>query len=283
MKLQSFKISIVVFATLIMLQPVLAAETTKPDTVNPVETSVNELLTVRDDTSLSEEDKLLKEFELRKKILSEVLTLSIDEVAKLTAKVDALPEFAENSREKELQNEFKAVLETYTAYYTEQFKKLAELTKIDETKSLAQEIKDYRDNIYNPQIQKIVNFVLLFYNDDVLKIANTRLDKISADIKKLEKLGYIKAGIFASELKLAAETLSAARALLEEAKSAVLTTPKPEEETALETRATPTEEKEAQPPIEPNKLVEDSLNKVKSTYDIFLQISKDLRKLLGIK
>jgi len=266
-----------------MLQPVLAAETTKPDTVNPVETSVNELLTVRDDTSLSDEDKLLKEFELRKKILSEVLTLSIDEVAKLTAKVDALPEFAENSREKELRDEFKAVLETYTAYYTEQSKKLAELTKIDETKSLAQEIKDYRDNIYNPQIQKIVNFVLLFYNDDVLKIANTRLDKISADIKKLEKLGYIKAGIFASELKLAAETLSAARALLEEAKSAVLTTPKPEEETALETRATPTEEKEAQPPIEPNKLVEDSLNKVKSTYDIFLQISKDLRKLLGIK
>ena len=280
MKLQKFKISLVIFTAIVMLQPVLlrdrpalAAETTKSDAVNPIETSLNELLTVRDDTSLSEEDRLLKELKLRKKILNWALTSSLDEVTKLTAKIDALPEFAEDSREKELRDGFKLSLESFTAYYTDKSEKFTELTTIDQIKSLAQEIKDYRDNTYNPQIQQIVNFLLLFYNEDVLKIANTRLDKISADIKKLEKLGYVKTGAFANELKLAAQTLSDARALLEEAKNAVLSPPKPEEETTLE----------VQLPVEPNKLVESSLNKVKSTYDTFLQISKSLRKILGIE
>ncbi len=283
MKLQNFKISLAILTAVTALQPALAVETPKPDAVNPVETSVNELLTVRDDTSLSDEDKLLKEFELRGKILSEVLTLSLDEVSKLTAKIDALPEFTEESPERKLRDEFKAALEGYATYYTDQSKKLALLTTIEQVKSLAQEIKDYRDNTYNPQIKEIVNFVLLFYNEDVLKVANTRLDKISADIKKLEKLGYIKTGAFANELKLAAQTLSDARALLEEAKNAVLNPPKPEEEIAPETGTAPTEEEETQPPVEPNKLVESSLNKVKSAYDTFLQISKSLRKILGIE
>ncbi len=287
MKLQKFKISLIIFTALIMLQPALlkdaalAAETTKSGAVNPIATSLNELLTVRDDTSLSEKDRLLKELELRKKILSEVLTLSLDEVIKLTAKVDALPKFAEDSREKELRDGFKLNLESYTAYYTDKSKKLAELTTIDQIKSLAQKIKEYRDNAYNPQIKQIVNFLLLFYNEDVLKIANTRLDKISADIKKLEKLGYIKTGAFADELQLSAQTLSGARALLEEAKSAVLNPPKPEEALSIKAKPTPTEE--AQSPVEPNKLVESSLNKVKSAYDTFLQISKSLRKILGIE
>lgn len=277
MKLQNFKISIIIFATLIVTQPALAADAAKPAETKPVENSVNELLTVRDDTSLSDTEKLTKELELRKKILSEVLSLSLDEVTKLTAKVGSLPEFSKDSREKTLQEEFKTALEGYTAYYTKQSKKLSELLTIDEVKSLAQEIKDYRDNTYNPQVQQIVNFVLIFYNEDILKLATTRLDKITADIKKLEKLGYIKSGAFASELKLAAETLNASRALLEEAKGVVLAPPA-SEEPALETA----EVAEEQTPVEPNKLIEDSLNKVKSAYDIFLQVSKSLRKILGI-
>ena len=125
----------------------------------------------------------------------------------------------------------------------------------------------------------IVNFVLLFYNEDVLKIATTRFEKISADIKKLEKLGYLKVGIFTNELKLATDSLDAAKTFLEEAKNAVLAVPKLEELTPKD-RVT---KEEKQPQVEPNKLVESSLNKVKSTYDIFIQMGKDIRKLLGVK
>ncbi len=258
----------------------LAAETNKLEVLSPVENSINELLTVRDDISLTEAEKLVKDLEARKKILSEVLSLSLDEISKLTAKINNLPVFTEGSPEKELREEYKANLETYTAYYTEQSKKLAALTKIDEAKNLAQEIKDYRDKTYNPQVQKIVNFVLLFYNEDVLKVANARFEKISADIKKLGKLGYLKAGAFTNELKLAAENLSAARTFLEEAKNAVLAGQPESEKLTLKDAATRGQE---QPPVEPNKLVESSLNKVKNTYEIFLQVGKDIRKLLGIK
>ena len=121
--------------------------------------------------------------------------------------------------------------------------------------------------------------MLLFYNEDVLKVANARFEKISADIRKLGKLGYLKTGAFTNELKLAAETLNSARTFFEEAKSAVLAVPKPGESTLKDTAT----KEEEQTPVEPNKLVESSLNKVRNTYDIFLQIGKDIRKLLGIK
>lgn len=282
MKSHKFKISVITLAAITMLQPALAAET-KADTVSPVENSMNKLLNFRDDTSLKEENKLLKELEIRKDVLNEVFTLSLEEVAKLTARIDVLPEFAENSREKALRDEFKLSLENYSTYYRDQSKKLADLTTIGEVKNLAQKIKDYRDEIYNPQIQQIVNFILLFYNENVLKIANARLDKISADIQKLEKLGYIKAGAFASEMKFAAQTLNDARAFFEEAKKAVFAPSQSEEETVIESGiSAPMEDEKAQPPVEPNKLMENSLNKVKSAYDTFLKVGKGVRKILGM-
>lgn len=284
MKFVKLKILIVILTAAVLMPTALAATTEPEPEKTPVQESLDELLSIRDDTSLSEEEKLGKELEIRKEILSEVLSLSLDEVAKLSAKLDGLPEFAKDSREKTLQDEFKADLENYTAYYEGQSKKLTELTTIDEAKTLAQEIKEYRADTYNLRIKETVNFVLIFYNEDVLKIATTRLDKISADIKKLEKLGYLKSGAFDSKLKEAADILNAAQLLQKEAKSAILTPPD-EIQNTDETQNTEgvVGEPVVEEPIGPDKLIEESLGKVKSAYDIFLQIGKDLRKILGIE
>jgi len=281
MKIRNWTLLALLLMVLVLTWPVLAEETNT--TSKPVEDSVTELLNVRDDTSLTEEQKLVKELEIRKKILSEVLILSLEEVKKLEAKLDALPEFVDESSEKTLQGEFEVSLKGYSSYYTEQTDKLATLRTIDEVKKLAQEIRDYRETKYNPRVQEIVNFVLIFYNEDVLKTANTRLEKISADVNKLEKLGYLKVGAFSAELKRASNILKSAAELNNQAKSLVLTPPTEEVVTEKPVSAEEVVEIESEEIVPtPAQLTEESLNKIKSAYDIFLQIGKDLRKALGI-
>lgn len=294
MKIKNLTTLILIATTLIYLRPVLA-ETTTTEQTKPVDESVNQLLEVRDDTTLTEEEKLVKEFDSRKNILTEVITLSLDEITKLKDKLKALGEFKDQSDEKLLQDKFNSSLDDYDAYYKDQAKKLETLTTIDEVKSLAQAIKDYRENTYNPEVQNTVSFVLVFYNDDVLKTANSRLDKMSGDISKLEKLGYLKVGTFSNKLKTARETLSDANDMNKKAKETILATA-PREELKTETdtevitkEATKTEstdttvegDVEATPTT--GELISGSLNKVKDTYEIFLQIGKDLRKALGLK
>jgi hypothetical protein len=277
MKPLTLKITTLILATLLTLPKVWAAEVAKTEETKSVEASVNELLLIRDDANLSETEKLARELDLRKKILKEVLTLSLEEVNRLADKLDNLPQLTQNSREKALQNDYRASLTNHLNYYTTQLAELDKLTTLEEVKNLAQKVKEYRDNAYNPEVQKIVNFVLVFYNEEVLKLAKTRLEKITTDIKKLEKLGYIKEGAFSREIKLAGEKLSSAQTALDQAKTTILS-PAPTSETAGESKT-----EEGQAVIEPGKLIEDSLNKVKSAYDLFLEISKNLRKTLGIK
>ncbi|OGY60923.1 MAG: hypothetical protein A3F99_01690 [Candidatus Colwellbacteria bacterium RIFCSPLOWO2_12_FULL_43_11] len=299
MKIKKLTTLILVGVALLYLRPVLA-ETTTTEQTKPVDESVNELLEIRDDTTLTEEEKLVKEFNGRKNILTEVITLSLDEIIKLKDKLKALGEFEDQSDEKLLQDKFNSSLDGYDAYYKDQTKKLETLTTIDEAKSLAQSIKDYRENTYNPEVQSAVDFILVFYNDDVLKTANSRLDKMSGDINKLEKLGYLKAGTFSAKLKEARETLADANDMNKRAKEAILATaprePKAEttEGDGLETKTEevtqpestiPSNEGDAEVEVipTPGELITGSLNKVKGTYEIFLQIGKDLRKALGLK
>src|SRR3989344_2403441 len=126
MKIRYITTLILVTATLIYLRPVLAETTTNEET-KPVDESVNELLQVRDDTTLTEEEKLSKELESRKNILTEVINLSLDEINKLRDKLKALGEFKDESVEKILQDKFNSSLDEYASYYNDQTKKIETL------------------------------------------------------------------------------------------------------------------------------------------------------------
>ncbi|MHB9019643.1 MAG: hypothetical protein ACYC3G_02065, partial [Minisyncoccota bacterium] len=59
-------------------------------------------------------------------------------------------------------------------------------------KNLAQEYKDWREQNYNIYVKKLTVFILTFQEKNVLKTANTRLEKIMTDIKKLESAKILK-------------------------------------------------------------------------------------------
>ncbi len=271
--------------------PVSLAMETPVEQLKPVTDSVNQLIQIKDDSSLSWFAKDEKELEARLNIIKDVLKLSTDEIAKLQERLKRLPLFDDKSQEKILKTEYQKSLDSFSSYYADVSKKLADVKANDDAKALAEELKNYRDVTYNPEIKKIANFTILFYTADIVKTGKARLNKISEDISRLEKLGYLKIGVFEDKLKKAKTLLNDADKLQQEAVAIILAVPMEADETGAtvteqatgSTNTTTDETKIIEEPKDPGDLTSQSLKNVKDTYDIFLQIGKDLKKYLGLK
>jgi len=246
------------------------------------------LLAESHDEALSEEERFVK----AKDGIILALTLATEKVAKLTVNLEER-EFDDGSMENELKNSFLLSLSKYGLYYSDKLTGAEVLTTLEDTQVLAQEVKDYRDTVYSPEVENIVQFILVFYSEDVIKIASERFEKISEDIETLESLGLIERGKFNDRLSNVSSLLGEANDFRAEAEGMILAPPEGGDGaiTTDETLLAPTTEEvgvftsaetdvdEEDVPADP---IEKSLNNVKAVYDIFLEISGVVRETLGL-
>lgn len=290
MKFWKYILTVLVVTGTFVAPVVLAGDKPVDQVVNPVTDNVSQLIQIKDDASISGLAKDKKELEARLNIIKDVLKLSTDEIIKLQDKLKKLPKFGDKSQEKILKAEYQKSLNDFSVYYANKSKELADIKTNDDAKALAEELKNYRDTIYNLEIKNIANFTILFYAADVIKTGMTRLDKISGDVSKLEKLGYFKIGVFSDKLKKAQALLNEADKLRQEAADIILV-PEPikiddtiQKDTATQQVRDEIDETQiVEEYKDPGNLISESLQSVKDTYDIFLQIGKDLKKYLGLK
>lgn len=220
-----------------------------------------DLLSV-DSASLAPEEKLAK----AKEDLVRALDLSLKKVESLKSRLNEL-NFPEDSREQALKNGALGNLDTYAEYYLNAKENLDKKGSLDEVKDLAKEIKEYRDTTYTPGVERTVRFILVFYNEEVLGVANDRFSKIGADIKKLDKLGVVSEGDFREKLDEVTSLLKEAADLQGEAKKIIL--------------ATSTDPGKSEEPSAKD-MIEKSLNNVKTVYGIFLELNQLVKEALGI-
>lgn len=279
MKEIAIKYAALILAAVISSPFALATEAPQPTSMDK---NVSELGEAKDDNELSPEEKLMRELDARINILKDVVFLSLKEIGGQADRLEKLPKFVDFSREKEMREGFLTDLDNYRIYFEDQSQKLSDLIQSHEDnpeklngelKDLAKEIKNYRDNVYNSGMARVIEFTLLYYNEGVLGTAKTRLNKISADIKKLERFGLIERGSVKSQLDKASKLISVAQDLNYQAKDLVLANP-----LAIDLE----KPKVTKPKSTPRELIEKSLANIKSSYDIFLRISKDTRRILGI-
>lgn len=216
-----------------------------------------------DSANLAPEEKLNN----AKEDLAKALELSLKKVESLRTRLNEL-NFPEKSREQELKTQALGDLDAYADYYKKAKEDLDKATTLDEVKELARQIKEYRESTYTPGVEQIVKFISVFYNEEVLGVANDRQNKIGADIKKLDKLGVIKEADFRKKLDETNKLLKEATELQGEAKKQIL-------------NATST------PPAKGNvsstkELIETSLTNVKSVYGVFLELNQEVKKALGL-
>jgi len=189
--LKTFVIIIIILVTLSLgLSPIFAQENLQAPN-KEVANKVDELVELKDDSTLSDQDKEVKEIQIRKEALGKITDLSLVEIKNLEGKINSL-DFGSDAQIK-IKEKFLEILDN-NKKYSEDLKTKTENDKItlDEVKNLAQEYKDWREENYNQYVKKLTVFVLTFQEKDVLKTANTRLEKIMADLKKLENAKIIK-------------------------------------------------------------------------------------------
>ncbi len=158
-----------------------------------------------------------------------------------------------------------ATLQGFIGHYHDVLDKLQGLEDVESIKALAAELKGWRDSILNPEIDKVVEFLLVFQGRGILNTANNRYDLITEDVNYfLDNNKDIRSKRTQSLINEAGDLLQAAGGFQVLAEELLLNSTAPQRIGALSSPTVRT-------------LISSSLLKIKSAYKNFLEISALLR------
>lgn len=306
MKLQPFLKTFLILAIGIGLLPVTnlgrAQTPFLQNALKNVQEGVDELTNVKNENSR-------ESFNSRVETFKEVLNLSLSEMENIKLRLLSLDNLTKKglALREETISWFDEVLKFYNSQ-KQDLKKLEndENATINDIKNLAQKFKEWREINYLPKIDKIYNFILINLEKEAVQMAQNRFQKISRSLNQLKENNVKNLdGVFelldkakkliqeGNELNQKSEDLFwqfLIPSLIEENSSTSPTSSGEISSTEINSlsstssnsssSATTTEEINPQP-LSIKDLTKESLNKIKEAYQIFIEISNLVRKLLS--
>lgn len=235
--------------------------------------SIEKLVAVKEQAEKSATSTALDAYT---EILEKVIHCSIAEIESFEAKLDVLDNLSEE--DSEYRSAFTLILENYKTFYEESAEELKDAATVEEVKELAAKVLAWRKENYNPQAKNIANFIFVFRGKEAIEITDARLKKIS--------LALLDAGLlfrkenwreFNALLNKAQTNISAAKKLNGQAYTMLMEQLNPIATSsttsttlaATITKATITD------------LLKESLFDIRAAYDIFGDIGKLVKKILG--
>ncbi len=222
-------------------------------------------------------------------ILKTIISSSQDEISNLK---DKLADLQLDNQWARTKDNFLNQLATSSNYYDSLSNQLdAKDITIDEIKSTAKDLKDWRETTYTPQLKEISNLILLSQSDVVYHIVQNRHNKISGDLKRLDKQKLVNTDILKKYLSQAEKSIKNAKDLNDQAKdlyyivSVEPLQPKKDAEQADQTETISTTKESIftdQPKQDPQDIVNDlskaSLKELKTAYELFFKMNDWIRK-----
>lgn len=235
--------------------------------------------------NLNPREKEQKEFELKKLTLEKIFNLTELETQDLKTKLQNLDEV--EAELLILKDGFLVSLTNFLEFLADTKGLLAKSGVLTSVQNLAGQFKNWREAVYNPEIKKIVEFVITFQNKGILKTADLRFEKIAAEIRKLRPAPKSIPEYWLALLNQSALGLKAARDLNSQAVNQLLNyLPKEEivgEDEGLENEEVKEESQTTEPEIEATEptikeLAEMSLGKIREAYRNFILLSDLIKK-----
>jgi len=286
--------------------------------VQDVQEGTQNLITSKDDNNLTPEEKQKQELDNRLSVFGKILTLSINEATSTEKQLKALKNLDKEADS--LRNQLVSEFDGFIKSYNDQKQTLEKPEAIDlvKIKEMAQSFKDWRTATYLPEFEKANDFLLINQQQNTLEMAGNRFNKITSDIKNLKKQNLKGVEALGNSLSLAANSLKEAENLYKEAENKFWLIANTLDSNASSTIASSTISSEnlsnaatadnsssteiisplqnaSSTDINPTStpsisiedqflsikgLVGDSLNKIKETYQIFIEMSDFVKKLL---
>lgn len=241
------------FLGFLFILPSAYAEINLQSVLREVAEKVGAIGEIKNNLFLNAEERGAKELLARKDALLKIFDLTLLEDEDLNKKLVGVKNL--NEGEKKLRDSLIANLEENKNAYSEMKSRLEETNSITEVKQLAIDFKNWRNLVYNPKVEKIISFTLVFLEKNILETANQRLEKIKSDLEKLESAKLIKKEDTAGLLKKSIASLNRANELNNQAKLILLKN---------------LNEAEEAPTLK--SLVEESLKEIRIAYKIFIEI-----------
>ena len=222
----------------------------------------------------------------RKALLQDIVTTSQTEIQNLK---DALNDLKLDGAWDSARDQFLTQLATSTEYYASLGKRVGEKdVTLDDIKTIAKELKDWRENVYTVQLKAAGNMILIFQTDDVRRIVQSRNEKISDDIKKLDRQKLVNTDTLKKYLSQADKSIKNATALNAKAKdlyykeSIAPLQPKdarePDESDIETATSSPSLQEPSDRQDDIRDLSKEALKELKNAYELFFKMNDRIRK-----
>lgn len=232
--------------------------------------------------------------EQRKAILQEIISASLLEVENFT---DTLADLNLDEEWSIARDHFLTALATSSEYYADLDKRLnQEDISLEAIKSIAKDLKDWRESTYTPELKEIGNLILIFQTENVYTVVQSRGIKIANDIKKLDRQKLVNTDALKKYLTQAEKSIKNARTLTTKAKdiyfAASIEPLQPKEDISIELLTSTTtieavieqqvtatsSEVIIEPQDQIRDLAKESLKELKTAYELFFKMNDRIRK-----
>ena len=183
-------ISLLVLGLFLPLEKRAYAEVTLKSLLKEIAEKVTEIADLRKDKTLSSEDRIQKEMSARREALLKIFDLTLLEDSDLKTKLTGIKNL--NADQEKIRIKLLGLLTENESSYSEMKTRLDNAKSIEEVKQLAADFKNWRSAVYNSKVEKIVSFTLVFQQKKTLGLSFERLEKIKAELKKMESEDLIK-------------------------------------------------------------------------------------------
>jgi len=194
----------------------------------------------------------------RKETFANILDLFLLEIKDASAKLRSLPKKHRLAKDEENERQqFLKQLEANADYFRELQERLERPLHPETVKNLAKNLKEWHKDSYQPLRKRVAGYLLFFQNRELLTMAQNRLRLITADLKKIHDFKPIKDSPLPIVLERAADLIDEAEKLHSAAQLLLVK----DEESSI------------------YSIVEESLQKIRKAYDLFLEMSDLFHRL----
>src|SRR3989344_5933246 len=244
-------------------------------TLREVAEKIEEISAIKNNESLDKEEREKRELRARTEALAKIFELTLLEDNDLKNRLLVLKNLTDEQIK--IKDALLKLLGENKNAYDELRPRLESAVILNQIKQLAADFKNWRRSVYNPKVEKILSFSLVFQQKNTLNIAENRLKKIQSDLQRLEDASSL--------LRKAIQELNQAKNLNRQAEELVTKilaeeffqiTPNLD----LTNIDNPDELKLSNSPSV-KSLIEESLKHIKTAYRLFLDIGKIVREKLS--
>jgi len=264
---------------------------------------VSALLEVKDSTTLSAQEKARKEVELKKQIVLGVIDLAKAQLKDSKEKLDALT-LPDTDEWKNLREYYDRKIESHNEFYDKTRNDIIAAARAFATDSLTQltkKLEEEKLNKIDPTVEQMTNVIIVFNTENILILADERLKKIENDITKVYAQKLVQNEDLKTLFDQSAQILESSHQKNKEAQEIIIhlyaqddsTLPnryledlskKLQDAVQTSTATTTSNSTTAQAPQSIGtylqSLIIGSLRDIRSTYDIFIEMSVNVTKYL---